>query len=104
MTDARPLRSLLYMPASNARAMAKARSLDCDAVCLDLEDAVAPEAKAEARTALVAELQAGGFGHRRLIARINGLSTPWGHDDLPTCRHFRPGWTLSASRPMSNCG
>ena len=50
MTDARPLRSLLYMPASNARAMAKARSLDCDAVCLDLEDAVAPEAKAEART------------------------------------------------------
>lgn len=82
LTDARPLRSLLYMPASNARAMAKARNLDCDAVCLDLEDAVAPEAKAEARAALVAEAQAGGFGHRRLIARINGLSTPWGHDDL----------------------
>lgn len=82
MTDARPLRSLLYMPASNARAMAKARSLDCDAVCLDLEDAVAPEAKADARAALVAETQAGGFGHRRLIARINALSTPWGHDDL----------------------
>lgn len=80
--DARPLRSLLYMPASNARAMAKARTLDCDAVCLDLEDAVAPEAKANARAALVAEAQAGGFAHRRLIARINGLSTPWGHDDL----------------------
>lgn len=80
--DARPLRSLLYMPASNARAMAKARTLDCDAVCLDLEDAVAPEAKADARAALVAEAQAGGFGHRRLISRINGLSTPWGHDDL----------------------
>ncbi|OZA19388.1 MAG: CoA ester lyase [Novosphingobium sp. 17-62-19] len=70
------------MPASNARAMAKARTLDCDAVALDLEDAVAPEAKADARTALVAEAQAGGFGHRRLIARINGLATPWGHDDL----------------------
>lgn len=80
--DDRPLRSMLYMPASNARAMAKARSLDCDAVCLDLEDAVAPEAKADARAALVAEAQAGGFGHRRLIARINGLATPWGSADL----------------------
>lgn len=82
MIDDRPLRSLLYMPASNARAMAKARSLDCDAIALDLEDAVAPEAKADARAALVAETQAGGFGHRRLIARINALSTPWGHDDI----------------------
>lgn len=82
MIDDRPLRSLLYMPASNARAMAKARTLDCDGVALDLEDAVAPEAKADARAALVAEAQAGGFGHRRLIARINALSTPWGHDDL----------------------
>lgn len=80
--DSRPLRSVLYMPASNARAMAKARTLDCDAVALDLEDAVAPESKADARAALVAEAQAGGFGHRRLIARINALSTPWGHDDL----------------------
>lgn len=82
MTDSRPLRSVLYMPASNARAMAKARTLDCDAVALDLEDAVAPEAKADARIALVAEAQAGGFGHRRLIARINALATPWGNDDL----------------------
>lgn len=80
--DSRPIRSVLYMPASNARAMAKARTLDCDAVALDLEDAVAPEAKADARAALVAETLAGGFGHRRLIARINALSTPWGHDDL----------------------
>lgn len=82
MIDSRPLRSVLYMPASNARAMAKARTLDCDAVALDLEDAVAPEAKADARAALVAETQAGGFGHRRLIARINALATPWGHDDI----------------------
>lgn len=82
MTTSLVLRSVLYMPASNARAMAKARGLDCDAVALDLEDAVAPEAKADARAALVAQAQAGGFGHRRLIARINALSTPWGHDDL----------------------
>ncbi|RQW42961.1 CoA ester lyase [Novosphingobium sp. LASN5T] len=80
--DARPLRSLLYMPASNRRAIDKARGLDTDAVALDLEDAVAPEMKAEARAALLEELAAGGFGHRRLIARINALDTPWGHDDL----------------------
>lgn len=76
-----PLRSVLYMPASNARAVAKARGLDCDAVVLDLEDAVAPAMKASARTALVAEAQAGGFGHRRLLARINALADG-GEDDL----------------------
>ncbi len=77
-----PLRSVLYMPSSNARAMAKARTLPCDAVALDLEDAVAPEAKVDARAALVAEINAGGFGHRRLIARVNALGTPWSNDDL----------------------
>ena len=81
-SDNTPLRSVLYMPASNARAMAKARTLPCDAVALDLEDAVAPEAKADARAALVTEAHAGGFGHRRLIARVNALGTPGGHDDL----------------------
>jgi citrate lyase subunit beta/citryl-CoA lyase len=70
------------MPASNPRAIAKARNLPCDAVALDLEDAVAPEAKAGARDTLIAQAAAGGFGHRRLIARINALATPWGHDDL----------------------
>ncbi|MCW1382111.1 CoA ester lyase [Novosphingobium sp. KCTC 2891] len=80
--DHRPLRSVLYMPASNRRAIDKARGLDCDAVVLDLEDAVAPDLKAEARTALCEEVAAGGFGYRRMIARINGLSTPWGKDDL----------------------
>ena len=77
-----PLRSVLYMPASNARAMEKARTLNCDAVVLDLEDAVAPEAKADARARLVAAAQAGGFGHRKLIGRINALTTAWGADDL----------------------
>jgi len=81
-TDTRPLRSLLYMPASNRRAVDKARALPCDAVALDLEDAVAPEFKPEARIALVEELTAGGFGHRRMIARINPLASAWGHDDL----------------------
>lgn len=80
--DPRPLRSLLYMPASNARAMDKARALDADALVFDLEDAVAPEAKVEARAQLRQELARGGFGHRRLIARINGLTTEWGALDL----------------------
>ncbi len=80
--DPRPLRSLLYMPASNRRAVDKARSLPCDAVALDLEDAVAPEQKPDARAALLEELNTGGFGHRRMIARINPLASEWGHDDL----------------------
>ncbi len=80
--DPRPLRSLLYMPASNRRAVDKARSLPCDAVALDLEDAVAPEQKPDARAALLEELNTGGFGHRSMIARINPLASEWGHDDL----------------------
>ena len=78
----RPLRSVLYMPASNRRAIEKARGLDADAVVLDLEDAVAPEAKEEARQVLIEETRNGGFGHRRLIGRINALATPWGQQDL----------------------
>lgn len=80
--ETRPRRSVLYMPASNARAVEKARSLPCDVVILDLEDAVAPEAKPEARAAALAAVQAGGFGRREVVIRVNGLSTPWGHDDL----------------------
>ena len=79
---ARPRRSVLYMPASNAKAMEKAKSLPCDAVILDLEDAVAPDAKEAAREAAVAAVKAGGFGRRELIVRVNGLDTPWGADDL----------------------
>lgn len=81
-SPARPLRSVLYMPASNRRAMEKARSLDADAIVLDLEDAVAPKNKAEARTALVEDAVKGGFGQRALIGRINALATEWGMDDL----------------------
>jgi citrate lyase subunit beta/citryl-CoA lyase len=82
MSAARPRRSLLYMPASNPRAMEKARGLACDGVILDLEDAVAPDAKADARAAAVEAVRAGGFGRREVIVRCNGLDTPWGADDL----------------------
>jgi citrate lyase subunit beta / citryl-CoA lyase len=82
MQTARPRRSALYMPASNARAIEKAKSLPCDVVILDLEDAVAPDAKALAREQAVAAVRGGGFGRRELVVRVNGLDTPWGRDDL----------------------
>jgi len=78
----RPRRSVLYMPGSNARAMEKARELPVDAVILDLEDAVAPDAKAKARELIVQTLQKGGFGRREVLVRINGLDTAWWLDDL----------------------
>jgi len=77
----RPARSVLFLPASNARAVEKARALPCDVAILDLEDAVAPEAKTEARAAAVEAIRAGGFAPR-LGVRINGLDTPWGEADL----------------------
>jgi citrate lyase subunit beta/citryl-CoA lyase len=70
------------MPASNPRAMEKARSLPCDVVILDLEDAVAPEAKVEARALAVEAVRAGGFGAREVVIRVNGRDTPWGAADL----------------------
>lgn len=78
----RPRRSVLYMPGSNARAIDKARTLPVDGVILDLEDAVAPDAKAEARAQVAAAVKAGGFGAREVFIRINGLDTPWSVDDL----------------------
>lgn len=80
----RPFRSVLYMPAANPRAMDKARGLPADAIIFDLEDAVAPDAKAQARTAL-AEALAQDYGPRTRIVRINALSTEWGADDLRAC-------------------
>jgi citrate lyase subunit beta/citryl-CoA lyase len=78
----RPRRSVLYMPASNSRALEKARGLDADALIMDLEDAVAPDAKDRARDQAVAAIRAGGYGHREVVLRINGLDTPWGVSDL----------------------
>ena len=82
MTDFTPLRSVLYMPGSNERALEKAKTLAVDALILDLEDAVAPEAKETARAQAVEAVQAGGFGRREVIIRCNGLETPWGAEDL----------------------
>ena len=81
-TAIRPRRSVLYMPGSNARALEKAKTLDVDALILDLEDAVAPDAKETARAQVRDAVAAGGYGHREVVIRINGLSTPWGADDL----------------------
>lgn len=90
MPPARPRRSALYLPASNPRAVAKARDLPCDVVILDLEDAVAPDAKVEARAGAVEAATAGGFGARELVVRVNGLDTPWGADDLAAAAKARP--------------
>jgi citrate lyase subunit beta/citryl-CoA lyase len=78
------------MPASNARAVEKARQLPCDVVILDLEDAVAPEMKPEARAAAAVAVKAGGFGRREVAIRVNGLSTPWGADDLAAAAQAGP--------------
>jgi citrate lyase subunit beta/citryl-CoA lyase len=78
----RPRRSALYMPGSNARALEKARTLPADTLILDLEDAVAPERKSEARQQVGAAIAAGGYGRRELLVRANALDTPWGEEDL----------------------
>ncbi len=87
---ARPRRSALYLPASNARALEKARTLACDVVILDLEDAVGPDAKPEARAQAAQAVGEGGFGARELVVRVNGLDTPWGADDLAAMARARP--------------
>ena len=79
--NTRPYRSVLYIPGSKERALEKARSLPADAIIFDLEDAVAVEEKHHARAQLAAALEAGGYGQRTRIVRINGLATVWGKDD-----------------------
>lgn len=78
----RPFRSVLYIPGSKDRALEKARGLAADAIIFDLEDAVAPEEKISARAVLKAALDAGGFGARARIVRVNGLDTGWGAEDI----------------------
>jgi len=78
----KPRRSVLYMPGANARALEKARTLPADALIFDLEDAVAPAAKDQARAQVVAALKAGGYGARETIIRVNGPETPWGEADI----------------------
>lgn len=79
---ARPRRSVLYMPGSNARALEKARALAADGLIFDLEDAVAPDAKEIARKQVCEALAAGGYGKREILVRVNGLGTPWGYADI----------------------
>lgn len=79
---ARPRRSVLYVPGSNAKALAKARTLACDGLILDLEDSVAPEAKEAAREAVVAAIAAGGWGSREVLVRVNARGTPWFEADV----------------------
>src|ERR1700733_1453082 len=79
---ARPRRSVLYMPGSNAKALAKASTLPADALILDLEDSVAPDQKITARERVVQAVRSGGFGGREVVIRVNGPHTPWGEDDL----------------------
>ena len=90
----RPRRSVLYMPGSNARAVEKARTLPVDGVVLDLEDSVAPDAKASAREQVDAAVTEGGFGNRELFVRVNGLDTPWFADDLAALAPLAPDGVL----------
>ena len=90
MPTIRPRRSVLYMPGSNARALEKAREIAADALILDLEDAVAPEAKASARDQVCAAVKAGGYGRRELVIRTNGVDTPWFMDDLAAAVEANP--------------
>jgi len=88
--SARPRRSVLYMPSSNAKALEKAKSIPCDAIIFDLEDAVAPDAKPAAREQAVAAATSGEYGHRELTIRCNALSTPWGPDDVAAAGAAKP--------------
>jgi citrate lyase subunit beta/citryl-CoA lyase len=90
LTTVRPRRSALYLPASNPRAIEKARTLAADVVILDLEDSVGPDAKAEARGLAVDAVRDGGFGPREVVIRVNGLDTPWGAEDLAAVAEAGP--------------
>jgi len=90
----RPRRSLLFMPGSNARALEKARNLPADGIILDLEDSVAPEAKALARDQISKAIAAGGFGKREVLIRVNALDSPWWADDSAMAGKARPDGIL----------
>jgi citrate lyase subunit beta/citryl-CoA lyase len=94
VTPIRPRRSVLYMPGSNARALDKARTLPADGIIIDLEDAVAPEAKAAAREQACAAIRRQGYGPREVILRVNAPDTPWGEDDLKAAAEAGPDAVL----------
>ncbi|WP_406269403.1 CoA ester lyase [Actinacidiphila glaucinigra] len=92
MTDAilRPRRSVLYMPGANERALEKAKTLPTDALILDLEDSVAPDAKPEARKRVAAAAASGEYGYREVTIRVNSPGTPWHEDDLRAAAEAGP--------------
>ncbi|MCE7885352.1 MAG: CoA ester lyase, partial [Actinobacteria bacterium ATB1] len=90
MSELRPRRSVLYMPGANERALEKAKTLPADALILDLEDAVAPDAKGEARERVCAAVRSGDYGKRELTIRVNGLDTEWHADDLAAAAKAGP--------------
>src|SRR5580658_781922 len=90
----RPRRSLLFMPGSNARALEKARNLPADGIILDLEDSVAPDAKALARDQIAAAIAARGFGKREILIRVNTLDSPWWMADIAMAGKARPDGIL----------
>jgi citrate lyase subunit beta/citryl-CoA lyase len=80
--DHRPRRSVLYMPGANTRALEKGREISADSLILDLEDAVAADAKVQARDNIAEAIAAGGYGYRELVIRVNPLASPWGFEDM----------------------
>lgn len=90
MTEFTPLRSVLYMPSSNERALEKAKTIPCDGLILDLEDAVAPDAKPAAREAACAAAASGEYGRRTVTIRVNGIGTTWHDDDLAAAAQAGP--------------
>ncbi|GAB3856802.1 CoA ester lyase [Nocardioides maradonensis] len=94
MTDFKPLRSVLYMPSSNERALEKAKTLPADAIIFDLEDAVAPDAKVSARAQAAAAVRSGEYGARHLIIRVNGIGTEWHADDIKAAAEAGPDVVL----------
>ena len=95
MSAHRPRRSCLYMPGANARALEKAKSLAADTLIFDLEDAVAPDAKIDARETVCAAVKAGGYGAREVVIRVNGHDTEWGLDDMKAAVEAGPDAILA---------
>src|SRR5436190_11559705 len=93
-TMIRPRRSLLFMPGSNARALEKAPNLPADGIILDLEDSVAPDAKALARDQIAQAIAKGGFGKREVLVRVNALDSPWWIEDVTMAAKARPDGIL----------
>ena len=115
LMQVRPRRSVLYMPGINRRALDKAKTIAADSLILDLEDSVAPDAKEAARHQVCAAVQAGGYGRRELVIRVNALETPWGTGDLRAAatagtdavlipKVGRPGDVVSAAKVLRAAG